>query len=69
MSGGTVPMDFSEARVSVQFGIGSQTGGTRDYERLKNKPQINGVELSGQLTLDDLGISKIPTMELLDILR
>ena len=34
--------------------------GTEDYSALKNKPQINGVELVGNKSLDDLGID-IPT--------
>jgi len=29
---------------------------TRDYELLSNKPSINGVELIGDLTSEDLGI-------------
>ena len=32
-------------------------GGTSDYNAMTNKPQINGVELSGNKTSDDLGIS------------
>ena len=32
-------------------------GGTSDYNALTSKPQINGVELSGNKTSDDLGIS------------
>lgn len=30
--------------------------GTTNYNQLTNKPQINGIELSGNKTLDDLGI-------------
>ncbi len=30
--------------------------GTSDYEKLINKPVINGVEVVGNLTLEDLGI-------------
>ena len=30
--------------------------GTSDYKRLKNKPQINGIELVGNKTTKDLGI-------------
>lgn len=33
------------------------TGGTTDYNALTNKPQINGVELSGNKTSADLNIS------------
>ena len=32
------------------------SGGTTDYTALSNKPQINSVELSGNKSLDDLGI-------------
>lgn len=32
------------------------TEGTNDYEELENKPTINGVEITGDLTLEDLGI-------------
>lgn len=35
---------------------GGGSGGTTDYVQLENKPQINSVELSGNKTLDDLGI-------------
>ena len=35
-------------------------GGTSNYDALENKPQINGVELVGDKSLDDLGID-IPT--------
>lgn len=33
------------------------TGVTSDYARLENKPQINGVTLEGDKSLDDLGIT------------
>ena len=29
-----------------------------DYETLKNKPVINGVELSGSVTLEELGVDE-----------
>lgn len=35
---------------------GGGGGGTSDYTQLSNKPQINGVELTGNKTLDSLGI-------------
>lgn len=31
-------------------------GGTVDYNQLTNKPTINGVEVSGELSLENLGI-------------
>lgn len=33
---------------------GGGSGGTTDYERLQNKPSINGVELSGDVTLSNI---------------
>ena len=34
------------------------SGGTSDYLELKNKPSINGVEINGNKSLDDLGIKQ-----------
>ena len=31
-------------------------GGTSDYNRLDNKPQINGVELQGDVSLEGIGV-------------
>lgn len=31
-------------------------GGTFDYDELTNKPTINGVEINGELSLEELGI-------------
>ena len=39
---------------------GGESGGATNYEKLPDKPKINGVELSGNKTTQDLGI-KIPT--------
>ena len=39
--------------------VGGGTGGTTDYSALTNKPQINSVELTGNKTLDDLGIQAV----------
>ena len=41
---------------------GGGPSGTKDYEKLFHKPQINGVELSGNQTADDLHlVSVAPT--------
>ena len=37
---------------------GSGTGGTTNYNSLTNKPKINNVELTGNKTLEDLGIQE-----------
>ena len=48
---------------------GSGTGGTSDYNDLENKPKINGVELVGDVSLEDLGIEipDIPENEIPEV--
>ncbi len=41
--------------------VGGGSGGTTNYEKLSNKPSINGVELVGNKTTSELGIN-IPTI-------
>lgn len=41
---------------------GGSTGGTTNYLELANKPKINNVELTGNKTLEDLGIN-VPDLE------
>ena len=45
--------------VSAPSGGGGS--GTNDYESLLNRPSINGVELTGNKSLGELGISIVPT--------
>lgn len=45
------------------------SGGTTDYEKLNNKPSINEVELSGDKSLEDLGISPLSNMDILNIIK
>ena len=51
-----VPVHFHEnnEKINVSFGSGN-TITYNDYEKLKNKPSINGVVLEGNVTLDQLG--------------
>ena len=58
-------MDLTENRFGMILPLiiralknsGGGSGGTTNYNNLTNKPSINGVELSGNKTSDDLGIS------------
>lgn len=50
--------DGSTESVDIKDGDGGGTGGTSDYEELENKPSINGTELIGNKTLEDLGIDQ-----------
>ena len=42
--------------------------GTSDCERLRNKPQIESVELIGNKSFEELGLEPITSDELIDIL-
>lgn len=43
--------------------------GTNNYNSLKNKPQINSVELQGNKTFDDLGMSALTNIDIFNILK
>lgn len=48
--------DFKmEGELATPIEVG---GGTRDYNKLFNKPSIEGHELSGESTLDDIGVTQ-----------
>lgn len=53
---------IDENNVISATGGGGTGSGTTDYEELDNKPKINGVELSGDISLGELGID-IPNMD------
>lgn len=53
---------FREDKELLDVGFGpvqTMNLGTRNYERLSNKPTINSVELIGALTAEDLGLGRI----------
>ena len=63
----TLPIASSSVLGGIKVGSGlaisedgtlssTSSGGTTDYTALSNKPQINGIELSGNKTLAELGI-------------
>lgn len=60
----------SECGFNTQFGEMQQIGGgTNDYEKLKNKPSINGATLISGMKLSDIGIRTISNLELEEILK
>ena len=48
----------------IDRGVGSTV---KDYDKLINKPQINGVELEGNKSYADLGIGIVSTQDIIDI--
>lgn len=52
----TIDLDVPKSSgIGISVSLGG-SGGTKNYEELENKPLINGLELTGNKTLDDLGI-------------
>lgn len=43
--------------------------GTFDYEELYHKPSINGVELAGNKTFDELGLAQVTAVQIAAILQ
>lgn len=52
----------------AEGGGGSGTGGG-SYNSLTNKPSINGVTLTGQLSLEQLGIEEISNLQIEEIIN
>lgn len=53
-----VAVEDGKARaIARQGGDGGGSGGTTDYDQLSNRPQINGVTLTGDKSAADLGIT------------
>lgn len=56
--------------MSSEFGSVTRTGGgTTNYERLTNKPSINDVALSGNKTIEDLGVRELTNLEIAEIIN
>lgn len=55
----------ASAKVKTEIEINS----TSDYNLLKNKPQIESVELDGNKTFNDLGLSNISNMRLEQLIK
>lgn len=53
----------------VYKGSGESPSREYDYEKLKNKPSINGVELIGDKTLEEIGIGEISNSEIEEIIK
>jgi hypothetical protein len=58
-----------KGKLSLPHTVYVETVGITDYDELViNKPKINGVELKGNKTLEDLGEETITNQELKDII-
>lgn len=69
-------MDFvtnfypNDCTFNVKFGeIQESSGGTTDYEKLQNRPSINGATLTKGMRLADIGIRTLSNTDLEGILK
>lgn len=65
----SIDTDIQTSDGEIDTDIEISTGGTNDYNDLINKPQINGVELTGNKTPEDLGILPLTNAEIDELLR
>lgn len=68
-SGSIIGGMVSRYAVDGTINYGDGRGGTSDYERLINKPRIEGVELIGDMTFSQLNLSKITNSDLEEMLK
>lgn len=57
-----------DANRNINIATGGGSGGTSNYNALTHKPQVNGVELMGNKSLEDLGIEGLTTEQLNSLL-
>lgn len=57
-------LDSNDSPLSLKIENRSEEGGTTNYNRLSNKPSIEGVILQGDKTFDDLGLSRVTEQEI-----
>ena len=50
--------------LELSVGNGSGEGGTNNYDRLINKPSIEGVTLQGDKTFSQLGLNRVTEQEI-----
>lgn len=61
-------VDNVKGETLVKSEVKVVVGGTKNYSDLENKPQINGVELTGNKTNEDLNIRPLTNQEIESIM-
>lgn len=59
-------------KINLTFGVNIRPvigGGTTDYDKLKNRPSINGVVLTGNKTNEDIKIHALTNEEIESLLK
>lgn len=60
----SIDTDIQTSDGKIDTDIEISTGGTSDYNDLVNKPSIEGVELIGDKTLEELGVEALTPQEI-----
>lgn len=60
----SIDTDIQTSDGEIDTDIELSTGGTNDYNDLVNKPSIEGVELIGDKTLEELGVEALTPQEI-----
>lgn len=60
----SIDTDIQTSDGEIDTDIEISTGGTNDYNDLINKPSIEGVELVGDKTLEELGVEALTPQEI-----
>ncbi len=58
-----IDLDIQKTK-SIELKVLRGSGGTSNYNALTNKPQINEVELSGNKSIEELGITTMTNLEI-----
>ena len=70
---GAVSVFVSVEAQANEYTVGSEEkvvmSGTSDYEKLKNKPRLNGMELVGDKSFEDVGLVALSNSELEKLLK
>lgn len=65
----SINTENENVEVEIEGSDTVSTGTTKDYEKLHNKPQIEGVELVENRTFEELGLSKISNTQIDELLK
>ena len=65
----SVPLDVSQHAQRVAMDVGGGVAMPTDYNLLYNKPQIEGVELAGNKSFEDLNLQSLTNTELETMLK
>ncbi len=63
-------LEVLDSEIEIEFEediVGS--GGTNDYEKLINKPKVNEVDLIGNRSFEELGMTPLTNIEILEIIK